>query len=840
MASPASPGTAGSCRSRSPTTNGDGYYSWIIDGIIWAADQGADVINLSLGGDVDDPFLEDACKYAHDKGAVVVAAAGNDGVGVVLYPAAYDDYVLAVAASDYNDAIADFSSFGPQVDVAAPGVWILGTAPQWYVGDGYLPYLFASGTSAGRAPRLRDGGPHQEPQARPSGRRHHEGHPVHRRRHQRGRSIPAATTTSATAGSTWTGPSSRTSSSSAPDDMIKFLRVRNLATIEDLEVHLDAGFSILTGRDGRRQVHHHRRHPPHPGRKGLARARPDGQGRGLRRGRLRRLAAAPRPGRPARARGRRAPHPALGHRPGHGQGLRQRRPRPGPPAPRARPRGSSTSTARTTTSSSSISRTTSPTSTTTLDDPGLVRETARAAQELRRLLQEKRDLEAREKEREQRLDFIAYQLKEIEAAALRPGEDEEPPPRTGDPPERREDRRPRRQGPRPGLPRRGLARRPPRPAQVRPRGPRRLRSRPSANSGEGIEDASILLQDASDSLVRFKDRRAVAPENPEEIEERLSVIEKLKRKYGGTIEAVVAHGDGLRRERAGLESGRERLRELEAVIGDEIRRVRARRRPPRRRAGQGGGPARPDHRKGDRPARHDEGPVQGPARGDGAVPRRPRDHPRPGRRGRRVPPLAQPGRGAEALAAHRLGRRAVADDAGPQVGRQGQREPQDPHLRRDRFRHRGQDGRVHRPQARPARGPPPGHLHHPPAPDRLGRGPPLQRRQARRKGADLHGRAQARPGRADRGDRPAHRREPPDRGVPGDRPGDARRQTARKVRKNEQTRLRPVPLPPGIQLFPGGRRGLRRGLRPRQGDRPARSRSPSAAASPGGPTGAAP
>jgi len=128
--------------------NGDGFYSWIIDGIIWAADQGADVINLSLGGDADDPFLEDACQYAHDKGAVVVAAAGNDGIGVVLYPAAYDSCVLAVAASDYNDAIAEFSSFGAQVDVAAPGVWILSTAPQWYVGDGFLPYLFASGTSA--------------------------------------------------------------------------------------------------------------------------------------------------------------------------------------------------------------------------------------------------------------------------------------------------------------------------------------------------------------------------------------------------------------------------------------------------------------------------------------------------------------------------------------------------------------------------------------------------------------------------------------------------------------------------------------------------------------------
>ena len=201
----------------------------------------------------------------------------------------------------------------------------------------------------------------------------------------------------------------------------------------------------------------------------------------------------------------------------------------------------------------------------TLDDPGLVRETARAAQELRRLLQEKRELEAREKEREQRLDFIAYQLKEIEAAALKPGEDE-------------------------GLLReRDILRNAEKIAGLVDKaldlaylGEDSLVARLArlksvlgdlgayeASFGEfreGIEDASILLQDASDSLVRFKDRRAVAPENPEEIEERLSVIEKLKRKYGGTIEAVAAHGEGLRRERAGLESGRERLRELEALI----------------------------------------------------------------------------------------------------------------------------------------------------------------------------------------------------------------------------------------------------------------------------------
>jgi subtilisin family serine protease len=126
---------------------GNGWYSWIIDGIVWAADHGADVINLSLGDVYDDAFLEDACRYAHGKGVVVVASAGNDGIEGVYFPAAYDDYVLAVAASDFNDALAGFSSYGPEIDVAAPGVWILSLAPQDYVGAGALPYLFASGTS---------------------------------------------------------------------------------------------------------------------------------------------------------------------------------------------------------------------------------------------------------------------------------------------------------------------------------------------------------------------------------------------------------------------------------------------------------------------------------------------------------------------------------------------------------------------------------------------------------------------------------------------------------------------------------------------------------------------
>jgi DNA repair protein RecN (Recombination protein N) len=202
----------------------------------------------------------------------------------------------------------------------------------------------------------------------------------------------------------------------------------------------------------------------------------------------------------------------------------------------------------------------------TLGDPGLAGETARAAQELRRLLQEKRDLESREKEREQRLDFIAYQLKEIEAADLKPGEDGEL---------LREREILRNAEKIAGLVDKALDLAylgedslVPRIARLKSvLGDLAAYDGSFAGFRGGLEDASILLQDAADSLVRFRDRRAAAPENAEEVEERLSIIEKLKRKYGGTIDSVMAHGETLRRERTGLESGRERLEQLEAVIG---------------------------------------------------------------------------------------------------------------------------------------------------------------------------------------------------------------------------------------------------------------------------------
>ncbi|MFD0205012.1 MULTISPECIES: S8 family serine peptidase [Saccharothrix] len=103
------------------SAGGRGVDSDIAEGLAWAADHGAEVVNLSLSGPVDSPVLHDAIRYAVDRGVVVVAAAGNSGGGLPQYPAAYPE-VLAVSATDWNGNLTDFSSWGEHVDVAAPGL----------------------------------------------------------------------------------------------------------------------------------------------------------------------------------------------------------------------------------------------------------------------------------------------------------------------------------------------------------------------------------------------------------------------------------------------------------------------------------------------------------------------------------------------------------------------------------------------------------------------------------------------------------------------------------------------------------------------------------------------
>ncbi|MDW7761050.1 MAG: S8 family peptidase [Acidobacteriota bacterium] len=125
---------------------GVGYYSWLIQGIIYAVQNGAQVINISLGGDDVSDSLRDTLKFAYEENIVIVAAAGNEA-GPVLYPAAYTDYALAVAATDSEDQRTAWSNTGAEVDVAAPGDLILSLVPTWYFGPQFPPYAYASGTS---------------------------------------------------------------------------------------------------------------------------------------------------------------------------------------------------------------------------------------------------------------------------------------------------------------------------------------------------------------------------------------------------------------------------------------------------------------------------------------------------------------------------------------------------------------------------------------------------------------------------------------------------------------------------------------------------------------------
>ncbi|HID61228.1 MAG TPA: peptidase S8, partial [Anaerolineae bacterium] len=117
---------------------GSGSYADVASAVTYAADHGAKIINLSLGGDYDSQTLHDAVTYAHNTGCVVAAATGNNN-GPVLYPAKYAE-AFAVAATDSNDVRAWFSNYGPEVDVAAPGVSIYSTYP----GGGYT---YMNGTS---------------------------------------------------------------------------------------------------------------------------------------------------------------------------------------------------------------------------------------------------------------------------------------------------------------------------------------------------------------------------------------------------------------------------------------------------------------------------------------------------------------------------------------------------------------------------------------------------------------------------------------------------------------------------------------------------------------------
>lgn len=124
--------------------NNAGTWSSVAQGIIFAADQGARVINLSLGASVSSKTLEAAVSYAIERDVLIVAAAGNMGADRKFYPAALDG-VLAVSATDATDQRWVLSNMGDYIDLAAPGHAVYSTYHD--LGNYYGGYNYMSGTS---------------------------------------------------------------------------------------------------------------------------------------------------------------------------------------------------------------------------------------------------------------------------------------------------------------------------------------------------------------------------------------------------------------------------------------------------------------------------------------------------------------------------------------------------------------------------------------------------------------------------------------------------------------------------------------------------------------------
>ncbi|MGK7376302.1 S8 family serine peptidase [Planococcus sp. 1R117A] len=105
------------------------YTSEIIEGIYRAVEQGADIINLSLGGYAYSSAFNEAIQDAHEKGVVIIAAAGNERIEKPYYPASFAN-VISVASSTPLDKVSDFSNFGKNIDITAPGTSIYSTLPK--------------------------------------------------------------------------------------------------------------------------------------------------------------------------------------------------------------------------------------------------------------------------------------------------------------------------------------------------------------------------------------------------------------------------------------------------------------------------------------------------------------------------------------------------------------------------------------------------------------------------------------------------------------------------------------------------------------------------------------
>jgi type VII secretion-associated serine protease mycosin len=128
---------------------GTGSTSDLIAAIRWSADKGADIINMSVGGFPYSQIMQDAVNYAFRKGAVLVGAAGNNHREERFYPASFDN-VISVSATQVNDEFSNWSSYGPAVDVSAPGSSVLTTncfKCTYADHDSWGAHTYISGTS---------------------------------------------------------------------------------------------------------------------------------------------------------------------------------------------------------------------------------------------------------------------------------------------------------------------------------------------------------------------------------------------------------------------------------------------------------------------------------------------------------------------------------------------------------------------------------------------------------------------------------------------------------------------------------------------------------------------
>jgi PKD repeat protein len=114
------------------STNSASFVTHGYDGVIYSVAAGADVINMSWGGGGSSTTAQNIISYAYNEGVVLVAAAGNDNVSSVFYPAGYPE-VISVASTTFGDSKSSFSNYGSWIDISAPGSAIYSTVP----GGGY-------------------------------------------------------------------------------------------------------------------------------------------------------------------------------------------------------------------------------------------------------------------------------------------------------------------------------------------------------------------------------------------------------------------------------------------------------------------------------------------------------------------------------------------------------------------------------------------------------------------------------------------------------------------------------------------------------------------------------